>query len=175
MYQHMGASTDSGASFTTSGFASTASTTPERQAESQSISGKPLTQTYTDDADHFELKYPSGLTANSFATPDGNGTVVLVADLKTGLGMQVLVTPYTGPENVTADLIKQQVPDITIVQPQQIAISSSGTSGTAFVDGSGSDAHRQIWFAYNGNLYQITAPLDFDPTLRDIMNTWKFK
>lgn len=153
-----------------------ASTTAARANEAQKLPDQNLSQTYANQTYGFSLKYLAGLKTREFADPSGTGDVVLIADFKTGYGMQILITPWTGPADLTADYIKTQLPNLQIVEPQTITVGSTGraASGVSFMDGTGSGANRQIWFAHGGDMYQITSPADFDPVLRDIMGTWTF-
>lgn len=129
---------------------------------------------YTNDAYRFSLKYPAALATSTFSTPDGTGDIVLIDDNKTGLGMQISITPFD--ENITAltvDRIKQDVPDLTILESQDVLLGSSG-KGVAFLDGTSTSANRQVWFIAGQHLYQITAPVAFDQQLKDVLNSWVF-
>lgn len=141
----------------------------------------PLTQTYTNDTYHFTVKYPASSTPNAFANPDtsaaGGGDMIVIAD-DAGMGAQILVTPFDEPVTaLTVDRIKQDLPDLTILSPQDVLLGPDGANGkgVAFLDGTTTDASRQIWFIAGKHLYQITAPVSFDATLQAMLNTWQFK
>ncbi|MDE2237221.1 MAG: hypothetical protein KGK30_04980 [Elusimicrobia bacterium] len=154
-----------------------ASTTARRADESSSLPQEALARSYSNPDYRFSLRYPAGLHVSSFANPSGQGDVVLIADLSTGIGMQIVITPYAGSGGAVSDItpavIKENIPGVDMVDPQEVTLGSLGR-GTAFMDGAGPSASRQVWFAAAGHLYQISAPRDFDATLRNILGTWKF-
>lgn len=131
-------------------------------------------ETYTDETYHFSLKYPADLKVSSFRNPDDSGDIVLIAGQTAGTGMQVSITPFDEDTNVlTVERIKADVPNLTIIAPQDVTLGTTGR-GVAFFDGSGADAHRQVWFVANKYLYQITAPVSFDGGMKEILNSWTF-
>ena len=136
---------------------------------------KDLDQTYTSDKYNFSFNYPKGLQASSI--PSDSGDVVVVADSK-GLGFQIYITPFDEPISVlSVERIKKDATDLAILNPQDVILGADAKAGkgVAFLDGDGLQANRQVWFIYAGHLYQITAPVDFDATLQNVLNTWKFE
>ncbi|OHA41614.1 MAG: hypothetical protein A3G52_00715 [Candidatus Taylorbacteria bacterium RIFCSPLOWO2_12_FULL_43_20] len=146
---------------------------PERAAVSAAVAETDLTETYVNEAYRFSIKYPAKLNVSSFESADGSGYVILIADLQTGYGVQIFISPYADSSDVTAERIRQDVPGITIKNPQEVLLGQTG-KGVAFTDGTGVTANRQVWFASKGQLYQLTAPMDFDDTLRRMLDTWIF-
>ena len=133
------------------------------------------TKTYSNPQYRFSFDYPSELRASAFTAPDGNGDVVVVAGNKPDDGFQILISAFDEQVNqLTAARIRKDVPDMKILQPQDVLLGTEG-KGIAFMDGTdASTAKRQIWFVAGSRLYQITAPAIFDGRLKEIMATWKF-
>ena len=132
-----------------------------------------LPETYVNDTYGFSFDYPAGLATSTFATADGNGQVILIADSLSGSGLQIVITPSNGPQLITAELIERDIPDITVLDPQPITVGGSG-KGLSFLDGTSTAANFQVWFTADGFFYQITAPVGFKPTLEKILGTWQY-
>lgn len=142
---------------------------------SSKLSEAPLTNTYRNEAYSFNFKYPEGLIPSSFPNPEFEGDIIILSDNKTGVGMQIIVSPFD--EELTAltvERIKRDVPDMTIVDPQDVLLGDQG-KGVAFLDGTLDSATRNVWFVANGFLYQITSPKVFDGVLKGILNSWVFE
>ena len=131
-----------------------------------------LTEVYRSDLYGFSLKFPGGLKTTFFQ--DGNTDIVAISDGATGLGVQIAITPFDEPDtNITAERVKKDIPDIIINDPQEVTLGSLG-KGIAWIDGEGVNGRRQVWFAARGYLFQLTAPILFDATLKKMLNTWVF-
>lgn len=99
---------------------------------------------------------PSGF---SFVVPDGYSTRVLqdgearaIVVEREGSGFQVSVSPYDEPvAEFGVARIKKDLPDIEMSEVRELSVS--GGKGISFE----SDGVREIWFAADGSLYQITA------------------
>lgn len=142
-------------------------------SELSQISNENLSETYKNTTYHFSFDYPKGLKPSAFRSPDNSGDVILVADLQTGIGMQIFITPFDEPSSVfTIERIKKDAPSLVMINPKSFFVGSG--NGVAFFDGNEADANCQVWFVVGKYLYQITAPKRFDNTLQRILNTLKF-
>ena len=142
-------------------------------SELSQISSENLSETYKNVTYHFSFDYPKGLKPSAFRSPDNSGDVILVADLQTGIGMQIFISPFDEPASVfTVERIKKDAPSLIINNPKSFSIGSG--NGVAFFDSNEANANRQVWFVVGKYLYQITAPKRFDNTLQRILNTLKF-
>lgn len=131
-----------------------------------------LSQHYTNSAYGFSFSYPEGFHVGD--VDDQNGSTVLVQDSAGHIGFQIYITPYNGNTNLTADLIHQNLPDLHISNPQPINLASGG-AGLAFLsDNSSLGNSREVWFAFKGNLYQISAYQSQDTLLQRVLGTWNF-
>jgi hypothetical protein len=90
--------------------------------------------------------------------------------------VQIIVSPFNEDLHaLTQDRIHQDVPDMTISDSQPIQIGENYT-GLAFKSDNEAfgGASREVWFAFRGNLYQISTYDRLDPLLKKIFATWKF-
>ncbi len=140
-----------------------------------SVLSQPLTETYKNDKYRFSLKHPVDLTASSFTDETVGGEVVTVADESTGMGMQIVITPFDEELVVlTPDRIKKDQPELVIRGAQEVILGAHG-KGVAFLDAEkDEESHRQIWFIASKHLYQITAPFPSDTLVQNMLNTWEF-
>lgn len=135
----------------------------------------PLTQTYTNSRYRFSVKMPADFRANELA-PDENGARAILLQNTKGDGVQILVTPDTSKQTtLTIDDVRDAIPDMRVVDAQIVEIGTGGT-GVAFK--SDNEAFRrnsrEVWFYFNGNLYQISTYYYLDPLLQSMFGTWKF-
>lgn len=152
--------------------ASEAKQVAETKIKSETFASANLSKTYTSDKYRFSLNYPEGLKIGFFQ--DGNTAIVAISEAVTGLGVQIAITPFDEPTTViTAERVKKDIPDMVIKDPQEVTLGSLG-KGIAWVDGEGIHGKRQVWFAARGYLFQMTAPMPFDATLKRMLNTWTF-
>ena len=133
---------------------------------------------YENDDYGFGFKYPDGF--NVMEMPIESGQVLILQNQKTDVGLQIMITQYDGTEeSLTAESVKQSVPDLTIKEPQELFIGESGAKGKglAFVSDNAEfgGKSREVWFIYNGNLYQMSTYLDYDELIKGILNNWEFK
>lgn len=155
------------------GTSTESASTQAASSELTIVSKADLSNTYNDPIYHFSLNYPAGLKVSTFPNADGAGDYVLIADNKTGIGMQIFISPFDEPASaLTADRIKKDAPSLAVINPQPLSGKELG-SGISFLDGDDTKANRQVWFVAGGNLYQITAPKGFDATLGKILATMK--
>lgn len=133
-----------------------------------------LTQTYTHPEDHFSFKYPEGYTTSDIK--DDTGETLVVQNSK-GQGIQIHIQPIDEDVKVIdADKVKADVPDIAVINPQEVEIGNSN-KGVAFQSDNpafGGES-REVWFAFNKNFYQISTYMAYDPLLQAIFQTWQFK
>ncbi|MEK7535793.1 MAG: hypothetical protein AAB590_02130 [Patescibacteria group bacterium] len=140
-----------------------------------------LTQTYTDSARRFSFNYPEGYKVREMQG-DGPSRTLLLESTSTSLststsptaGVQIVITPDETNTNITAEIIRQAIPDMKIENPEPFAVGSS--SGLAFRSDNPafSGASREIWFTSGGYLYQISTYATNDELLKKMFDTWAF-
>ena len=134
-----------------------------------------LTQAYTNEAYQFSLKLPADFSVRE--VPDtGAGGATLVFENTKNEGIQILVMPFD--EDVTvlsARRIKEDIPDMKVFDEQPVEIGQEHT-GLAFRSDNKefNGASREVWFVFEGNLYQISTYERLDPLLKAVFQTWKF-
>ena len=138
-----------------------------------------LIHTYQDPTYHFSINYPDGYTASNVDDSSAGGSTVLIQDDSTNDdgGIQIFISPYTDPDtDVTPDFITQNAPDVAVNDPQEVDMSAGGGKGLAFESNNAAfgGASREVWFIYNGNLYQISTYLQYGNLLQTMIGTWKF-
>jgi hypothetical protein len=143
-------------------------------ADVSAIEQYQYTETFTHPTDKFSFKYPKDFTVSTIPG-DGNESI-LIQNAKTKIGVQILITPFSGDDiDITPDIIKTDVPDLKIDNPQELLIGPN-RKGLAFEsDNDSFGGHsREVWFVFRGNLYQISTYAEFDPFLKGLFSTWKF-
>lgn len=137
-----------------------------------------LTKVYQNMTYRFSLKMPENFEAREFEGAEGGQTVVLEdphASSSEPVGIQIAISPAPeGLEDVTQDVIKESLPDLQIRDAQPVEVGAH--KGLAFK--SDNDAFngdsREVWFVYNGNLYQISTYARLDELLKQMFTTWQF-
>ena len=133
-----------------------------------------LTETYTHPTHRFSFKYPAGFTVRT--TTDETGELLVVQNAKSE-GFQMHIQQMDEDiTNITPELIKRDLPDIAINNPQEVILDGSGR-GTAFLsdDPAFDGKSREVWFARNRVFYQITTYSKYDSLLKAVLETWEFK
>jgi hypothetical protein len=129
-----------------------------------------LTLSYTHPSLGFTFKYPEGFKIGDL--PDDTGETILVQN--NGQGFQIYTRPLEQQVEITADLVKSDLPDMVVENPFQIDIS--GTRALVFDSKNDSgEKTGEIWFWNNGTLYQISTPQEFAKTLAEIIKTWQWQ
>jgi hypothetical protein len=144
-----------------------------------------LSKPYTNAAYGFTLKMPADFSAyppnatpnrDEIGAPTGQA---IVLQNKSGAIVQIEITPDSRAESsdvLTADDMEQLAPvyDLSEAQPIQMA---PGVVGVTFTDTkypSFGTATEQVWFAYRGNLYTVTADAKNAALFKSMMTTWTF-
>lgn len=152
----------------------TASTTAEsgevEKTSETKIIGEDLME-YHNSSRNFSLAYPKGLSVTEYDEGDGTYTVVFEnkADEKS---FQLFFTPYLG-DTITLSRIKKDVPSGQFTEPIEIVIGG-GVHAITFFSTGPLGRMREVWFLYDGFLYEVTTYEDLDLWLSNIMQTWRF-
>jgi len=133
------------------------------------------TEIYTHPTNHFSFKYPKGFAVTSI--PSDEGETMIVQNTVTKVAVQIIISKFQGPDvDITPDIIKTDIPDMKIDSIQELLVGPS-RKGLAFVSDNSAfgGKSREVWFVFNGNLYQISTYYEFDDFLKGIFATWKFE
>lgn len=137
----------------------------------------PLGEKYTNEQFRFSLTMPEGFSAREIPDEENEGgeTAITLQDPE-GNGIQIFITPF--PEDLrvlSADDVRASIPDMRITDEQPVEIGESHT-GVAFKSDNEAfgGASREVWFVWQGNLYQISTYERLDKLLQSMFATWQF-
>lgn len=136
---------------------------------------------YTHPTYGFSVEYPEELLAQSFAEKNGGETILFQregdnpSDPPEGkMGFQIFITPFDEDETLTQERIVEDLPFAVVDEPVEV-ILADGIHALLFWSNDPSlGVTREIWFAHDGNLYEITTYAHLDSFLAKILSTWKF-
>lgn len=132
------------------------------------------TEKYSHLANRFSFSYPKGFMVISMPN-DGVETIV-VQNTATKVAAQITISPFKGDDmDITPDIIKVDIPDMKIDNPQEVPVGPS-RKGLAFISDNPAFGSKssEIWFVFKGNLYQISTYYRFDGFLKGLFATFKF-
>jgi hypothetical protein len=134
----------------------------------------PIQNHYRNDALGFSIGLPDGFVAQESEEESGVKTVVL-QDAQ-GNGIQILATPLKQDiPHLSIDMVKRDIPDMVVSDVQPVEIGE-GRTGVAFKSDNEAfgGASREVWFAFRGNLYQISTYERLDELLQSMFASWTF-
>lgn len=126
-------------------------------------------KTYLDSIAGFSFKYPKEYTIKEISDADtSGGRTLLFSKGKEAASVQFVVSDFDEDIVLTVDRIEQDVPDLTMNDPQVINIGSI-TKGVKF----GSDSGVSVWFVYKHHLFQAATLSAESDVLDKIASTFK--
>lgn len=129
---------------------------------------------YSDPKYHFTFSYPDGFKVRTINT-DNYYIVVVENGHDSTIGFQLAIslspTPTLGQNELRAI-----AGSLAIKDPQMVTVGA-GSGGIAFVSDNQSFGgnSREVWFVYDGNLYQISTYMKNDALLRAVLGSWNFR
>ena len=142
------------------------------------------TQTYSDETYRFSFKYPEGFTVTvvPLAGKEGGETILVESPARPSsaggpdkkVGIQMLISPGSNVD-ITETMIQSDIPNMKVSDSQTVEIGPN-RRGLAFMSDNPAfgGASREVWFMFNGNLYQISTYAEFDELLKGLFGTWIF-
>ncbi len=129
----------------------------------------------------FSFEYPKDWNVSSFS--EGEGETILVQSSETGV--QIYISPFDEPETaLTKERILKDIPEMVINNDQPIKFAGLSALRFDSVSQSGQNT-REVWFAHNGFLYQISfalrslgeagAVVGSEEVLNKMIETWKIQ
>lgn len=133
-------------------------------------------QTYEQPEDNFTFSYPQKLNVTETAIEEiEGGKRILVESEEPKKGFEMIILPFDETGLLTAERIRQDLPDMLMENIRNILISNNITAiSFDSIDENIGETH-EVWFVYNGYLYQARTYRDFGQTMEAILQTWKFK
>lgn len=126
---------------------------------------------YRNTAYHFSLLYPEELEVKEYPEK-GNAITITFQNVKKQEGFQIFIVPYEGTQ-VSEERFRQDLPSGARADLTDVAID--GATGAAFYSANAVLGEtREVWFVYNGFLYEATTLKSLDTWLEKIMQTWEF-
>ncbi len=133
---------------------------------------KPLnSETFSHTDPNFSLQYPKNISITKFE--DGASETILLKDPQQK-DTQIFISSFDEDIVLSAERIKKDLPKLVIENPTEVmiggkvkAVSFTSTNNLAIPT-------REVWFVYNGYLYQISIPLEIESAIGEILKTWKF-
>jgi len=123
---------------------------------------------------NFTFQYPQKYNITS-RDIEGGGKQILVESTEPKKGFEIDIIPFDESTPLTADRIKQDLPDIVMSDITNFTVSTSisGLSFNSADDNIGST--HEVWFIAGGALYQCRTYRDFGPAMEEMLKTFKFK
>jgi hypothetical protein len=134
-----------------------------------------LGPTYTNKKYRFSVQMPADYRVQELPVDENGGQAITLQNTK-GDGVQIYITPdKSGAKSLSGDDVRISIPDMRVVDDQVVEIGETG-KGVAFM--SDNDAYhgasREVWFYFDGNLYQISTYARLDNLLKSMFGTWQF-
>jgi len=134
--------------------------------------GQAQIKTFSHPVYRFSFNYPEGWSAESFLEEEGEA--VLVQSQNEESGIAVFVYPFDEAGPLTKKRILRDVPDMKMENETTLKIVG--------LDALGFDNNqrefgptKEVWFVYNGFLYEISAALGSGEVLYMMVESWKFQ
>lgn len=124
---------------------------------------------------NFTIEYPRELRALLFKEKDGSETIVFQESKDKNKGFQFFIQSFEEGEVLTQQKILEDLPNITIEEPQEVVIGSNIRALIFWANDSNLGRTREVWFSNNGYLYEVTAYADFDLELAKILSTFSIR
>lgn len=146
----------------------------QSDAANEKFSVPPMTDEYRNDELRFSIALPEGFTVGELPVDEHGGRTIILQN-NSGEGIQIYTRPFDDIRTLTADMVQSDIPDMEISDVQTVEIGENHT-GIAFVSDNEAfgGASREVWFVFNGTLYQISTYARLDDLLRAMFGTWKF-
>jgi hypothetical protein len=143
-----------------------------------STSGNSLPAGQTSSLTHrspdFSLSYPDNLGTSSIKESDGSETIVFNDSNQRHVGFQIYISSYKDTAPINREFVATAFPLLKIENPVEI-IFGDNVHGLVFTSNDLSIGKtRELWFAHNGYLYQVTTYAALDSWLAEIFKSWIF-
>lgn len=146
-------------------FTNTYTLTPSKENSDNNV--------YIDLQYNFSFQYPKDFTVTKFQEGE-NGNTILVQEKESKESFQIFISPFDEPGPLTKERVLQDLPDLIIKNPEQRVLKNGAAALIFFSEEPSLGEIREIWFVYNGYLYQISTYATLDSLVAEILETWKF-
>ena len=130
------------------------------------------TSTYRNSTYGFSLAYPTELTVDEFDEGEGSRTIVFRKG-EENVGFQIFITPYQAA-TLSQEGLKRIAPSLAIENAKATTVGTA-TPALAFTSKApGIGVSRELWFAHDGRLFEVTTYPDRAAWLSGIFATLSF-
>lgn len=136
-----------------------------------------LTEEYINYDFGFSFKYPKGFNVSELDDDSGHTVLVQSYEVEPRKGFQIYISEFDEPEPLTAERILQDLPPSEVIDPKGVLIGEGkAINAVIFLSTSPSFGKtREIWFAREGFLYQVTTYEGQDNFIGPILETFRFE
>lgn len=122
----------------------------------------------------FSLIIPVEIKLSGYREP-GQVARVITFSMPEGDGrqFQIYIVPYKD-DKITSSQIAKDTHGQTTGEPEDVLLNNDLHALTFLTEDPLLGTLREVWFLNNGYLYEVTASIDLDSWLLEIMQTWKF-
>ena len=130
---------------------------------------------YNDSTYPFSFEFPAHLKPKGYADEAGD-IIVFEDEGNAANAFQVFVTSFGEEVDIlSAERIHTDIPDMIMEDPKE-AILGDGSHALIFLSqDSVLGKTREVWIIHQMMLYQITARMEVDSVLAEVMKTWRFR
>ncbi len=128
--------------------------------------------TYTNAEYGFSLMYPEELGVSD-RQEEGNAHTTTFESVDGNKGFQIYIRPY-GEDQITASQIQADTQGTGRGVPQEAFIGGGIRALIFYSNNAILGELREVWFMYDGYLFEVTTYKELDTWLAEIMKTWKF-
>lgn len=124
---------------------------------------------------NFSFLYPGNLSVGRF--DEGDGETIVIQNAEERVGFQIYITSVGEEIIMTRERIQEDLPDLEVRDPRPVQLGEQSGQGLAFLSDNESygGSSREVWFTFNGYLYQISTYASLDPLLQQVLNSWEFR
>jgi len=130
-----------------------------------------LTEKYVNKTLGFGFGHPPGYSASTFSS-DPESTTLLLQHPDKRASLQVVVTQLDEPINLTADYIRQELPEYPVNNPEPVRLGGKKRGVVFASQNEKFGQSREIWFTRNQVLYQISSYKAFDPFVKAVFSSF---
>ena len=127
------------------------------------------------EGDKFVFQYPQKFNVTTIPI-EGGGKKILVESTQARKGFELTILQFDEQERLTSERIRQDIPGIVIENEKSTSVGVEKIPALAF---NSTDEYigptYEIWFVYQGNLYEALTYPEFASEMEEILKTWTFK
>jgi len=132
-----------------------------------------MTEKYVNRELGFGFGHPPGYSASTFSNSPESTTLLLQHPDKRA-SLQIVVTQLDEPITLTADYIRQELPQYPVNNPEPVRLGGKKRGVVFASENEKFGESREIWFTRNQVLYQISSYKAFDPFVKAIFSSFTF-